>query len=111
MAFTPYHAIIGTGGITQELIKPGDNIKPIKSILVTNTHASASCDVTLFIQDNPRSGTASTFKIISAVTIPADVSLLIDNKALLSFSGGIYGLYVTLGAATTNSDLDIFINT
>ena len=108
MAFTPYHNITGSTGINVELIAPGENVGTIRSIMVTNTHATADATVSLFIQDDPASGTAtSTFKIINIVSIPAGVSLLIDDKPLVSFNGVKYGLYVTVGSSDT---VDVLIN-
>ena len=53
MAFTPYHNITGSTGVDVELLKPGDGASNIKSILITNIHATADATVSLFIQDNP----------------------------------------------------------
>ena len=47
MAFTPYHNITGSTGVTVELIKPGDNTKDIRSIMLTNIHATADATVSL----------------------------------------------------------------
>ena len=107
MAFTAYHNISGSTSEYQELIKPGDNTKGIKSILLTNTDTE-DIVVDLYIQDQPASGTAtSTFYILKGVAIPQTVSLLIDDAALLSFDGNEYGLYITTGSSET---LDILIN-
>ena len=107
MAFTAYHNISGSTSEYQELIKPGDNTKGIKSILLTNTDTE-DIVVNLYIQDQPASGTAtSTFYILKSVAIPQAVSLLIDDAALLSFDGNEYGLYITTGSSET---LDILIN-
>ena len=109
MAFTAYHNITGSTGVDVELIAPGENVGLIKSIILTNTHATADATVSLFIQDNPTAAAASTFKIISTVAIPSDTSLLLDNSSVLSFnnSSSGYGLYLTVGSSDT---LDIMIN-
>ena len=101
MAFTAYHNITGSTGVDVELIAPGENVGTIKSIMVTNTHATADATVTLFIENDPTAAAASIFKILSTVAIPSDTSLLLDNS-----SNG-YGLYVTVGSSDT---LDIMIN-
>ena len=49
MAFTPYHNITGSTGVNIELLKAGDNASNIKSITITNTHATADATVTLSI--------------------------------------------------------------
>jgi len=109
MAFTPYHNVDGSNGVDVELIAPGGNVGAIKSILITNTDATADATVTLFIEDNPTAAAASIFKILSTVAIPSDTSLLLDNSSVLSFdnSSNGFGLYVTVGSSDT---LDIMIN-
>tara|TARA_R100000988_G_scaffold26013_2_gene12552 strand:+ start:737 stop:1069 length:333 start_codon:yes stop_codon:yes gene_type:complete len=109
MAFTAYHNITGSTGVNVELLAPGDNAGDIKSILIANTHATADATITLFIQDDPESGTTSTFKLLSTVAIPSDTSFLLDNRSMLSFnnSSNGYGLYLTVGSSDT---LDVFIN-
>ena len=109
MAFTAYHNITGSTGVDVELIAPGENVGTIKSIMVTNTHATADATVTLFIENDPTAAAASIFKILSTVAIPSDTSLLLDNSSVLSFdnSASGYGLYVTIGSSDT---LDIMIN-
>jgi hypothetical protein len=109
MAFTPYHNIDGSNGVDVELIAPGENVGAIKSIMITNTHATADATVTLFIENDPTAAAASIFKILSTVAIPSDTSLLLDNNTVLSFdnSSDGYGLYLTVGSSDT---LDVMIN-
>ena len=109
MAFTPYHNITGSTGINVELIAPGENVGEIRSIMITNTHATADATVSLFIQDDPTAAAAKTFYILSTVAIPSDTSLLLDNSTVLSFdnSSNGYGLYLTVGSSDT---LDVMIN-
>ena len=108
MAFTPYHNITGSTGVTVELIKPGDNTQGIKSIMLTNIHATADATVSLFLQNDPPSGiTTSIFKILSTIAIPSDTALLLDDASLLSFNGLVYGLYITVLGSDT---VDVLIN-
>jgi len=109
MAFTPYHNIDGSDGVDVELIAPGENVGAIKSIMITNTHATADASVTLFLENDPTAAAASIFKILSTVAIPSDTSLLLDNSSVLSFdnSSDGYGLYLTVGSSDT---LDVMIN-
>ena len=109
MAFTPYHNVTGSTGVDVELIAPNENVGAIRSIMITNTHATADATVSLFIQDDPTAAVASTFYIISTVAIPSDTSLLLDNNTVLSFdnSSDGYGLYLTVGSSDT---LDVMIN-
>ena len=106
---TRYHNIDGSTGVDVELLAPGSGVNSINCIIFTNTHATADATVSLFIQDNPTSGTTKTFNIIHTIAIPADSSLLLDNKSLLSFDNSSTtgnGLYVTVGSSDT---LDILI--
>ena len=104
---TRHHNI--SGELTQKLLAPGDEADTIKSILITNTHATADVTVSLSIQDDPESGTTSTFYLLSTIAIPSDTALLLDNSSMLSFdnSGDGYGLYITVGSTDT---LDVLIS-
>tara|TARA_Y100000310_G_C20326527_1_gene643256 strand:- start:209 stop:541 length:333 start_codon:yes stop_codon:yes gene_type:complete len=109
MAFTPYRNINGSTGVDIELLAPGSNVGEIKSILITNTHATADATVSLFIQNDPAGAASSTFYILSTVAIPSDTSLLLDNKSIVSFNNSStgFGLYMTVGSSDT---LDVMIN-
>ena len=82
----------------------------IKSIMLTNVHATADATVTLFIQDDPASGArisfTSTFNILSTVAIPSDTALLLDESSIFTY-GNKFGLYITVGA---NDTVDVMIN-
>ena len=108
MAFTAYHNITGSTGVDVELIAPGEDIGAIRSIMVTNTHATADATVSLFIQNDPTAAAVSTFYILSTVAIPSDTSLLLDNSDMLSFNNSTegFGLYLTVGSSDT---LDVLI--
>ena len=109
MAFTAYHNITGSTGVDVELIAPGEGVMGIKSIMITNTHATADATVSLFIQDNPTEAAASTYYILSTIAIPSDTSLLLNDKSILDFdnSSSGYGLYITVGSSDT---VDVLIN-
>ena len=94
-----------TQGVTVELIAP-DIGTSIKSILLTNVHATADATVTLFIQNDPESGATSTYNILSTVAIPSDTALFLDNSSMFRFSSS-YGLYITVGSSDT---VDVMIN-
>ena len=100
-----FYNITGSTGVTVELIAP-DADNNIKSILLTNVHATADATVTLFIQDDPISGTTSTFNIIHTIAIPADSSLFLDNPSMFIF-GEEFGLYITVGSSDT---VDVIVN-
>jgi hypothetical protein len=52
MAYTRYHSLAGSTAVTTKLIARGSNANDIKSILITNTHASNGSTITLFLQDS-----------------------------------------------------------
>ena len=101
-----FYNITGSTGITVELISPTEDNTNIKSILLTNVHATADATVTLFIQDDPTSGTTSTYNILSTVAIPSDTALLLDNPSMFRFDD-FYGLYITVGSSDT---VDVIIS-
>ena len=101
-----FYNITGSTGITVELISPTEDNTNIKSILLTNVHATADATVTLFIQDDPTSRTTSTYNILSTVAIPSDTALLLDNPSMFRFDD-FYGLYITVGSSDT---VDVIIS-
>ena len=101
-----YYNVIGSDNVTVELVAPGADIS-VTSVLITNVHATADATVTLFIQDDPESGTTSTYNFLSTVAVPSDTALFLDNSSMFSFKN-IYGLYITVGSSDTE---DVTINT
>ena len=101
-----FYNITGSTGVTVELLAPADNNRGIKSILLTNVHASTDATVTVFIQDDPTSGATSTYNIIHTIAIPADTSLLLNEPSMLRFEDK-YGLYITVGSSDT---VDVMVN-
>ena len=101
-----FYNITGSTGVTVELISPTEDNTNIKSILLTNVHATADATITLFIQDDPASGTTSTYNILSTVAIPSDTALLLDNPSMFRFDD-FYGLYITVGSSDT---VDVIIS-
>ena len=97
--------VTGSTGVTVELIAPDDGYN-IKSILLTNVHATADATITLFIQDDPESGTTSTYNFLSTVAIPSDTALFLDNPSMFKFDD-FYGLYITVGSSDT---VDVIIS-
>ena len=101
-----FYNITGSTGVTVELISPSATNPSIKSVLFTYTHASANATITLFIQEDPASGSTSTFNILYTVSIPASTSLSFDTPTLAKYPQG-YGLYITVGSSDT---LDVLLN-
>ena len=80
-----FYNITGSTGITVELISPDEDNTNIKSILLTNVHATADATVTIFIQNVSYDKTANTYNIIHTIAIPADSSLLLDEPSMFNF--------------------------
>ena len=99
-----FYNVTGSTGVTVELISPTEDNSNIKSILLTNVHATADATVTIFIQDDPTSGATSTYNIISTIAIPSDTALLLDNVPKFD---DFYGLYMTVGSSDT---VDVIID-
>ena len=99
-------ASVSGGQVTTELIAPEDVNTGIKSILLTNVHVTADATVTLFIQNDPISGTTNTYNLIHTIAIPADSSLLLNETSIFKF-GEQYGLYITVAASDT---VDVIIS-
>ena len=99
--------VTGSTGVTVELITPTEDNGGIKSITLTNVHATADATVTLFIQSDPPSGATSTYNIISTIAIPSDTALFLDNADMLGVPSE-YGLYITVGSSDT---VDVSIST
>ena len=83
MAFTRYHNIEGSSAVTTRLIQRGSNANDIKSIMITNTRANNGATVSLFLQDDTGDA-VKTFSILNNSEIPANFSLLLDDKSLLT---------------------------
>ena len=98
-----YYNITGSSGVDVELIPRGFNTS-VKSIMITNTHATADATISLFLNDNVNN---KTFHILHTVAVPADTSLLLDNQDLLRIKTNVFGLYITVGSSDT---LDVLIN-
>ena len=97
-------ASVSGGQETTELISPTEDNGNIRSVLLTNVHATADATVTIFIQDDPTSGATSTYNIISTIAIPSDTALLLDNIPKFD---DFYGLYMTVGSSDA---VDVIIN-
>tara|TARA_B100001094_G_C18147589_1_gene781718 strand:- start:480 stop:785 length:306 start_codon:yes stop_codon:yes gene_type:complete len=93
---------ITTTAVTS-VLDAGENVSKIDTIRLTNTHASTTATVDLFIDSN----SLGTFYIIKNVSILAGTSLVLNEG--LSFDNSIngYTMYVKLGAG----QIDVLINT
>ena len=104
---TLYHNINGAGsfGTTMQLLAPGDISDPIKSIAIAPT--SGAVNVSLAIKSTSFDAATSSFALLKSVSIPASVTLLLDDPGMLSYNSSIYGLYIVVGSSDT---VDVTIN-
>jgi len=100
-----FYNVTGSTGVTVELIAPNDTTS-LRSMLITNVHASNDATITVFIQNNPTSGATSTYNIIHTVAIPADSSLHLSEGGMFNFPE-TFGLYITVGSSDT---VDVIIS-
>jgi hypothetical protein len=94
-----YYNVIGSTAVTTELISPS-SIVEVSAITVCNVHASNDATVTIFIQNDPESGTTNTYNILKSVAVPAKTTLLLDNDDIFIYDNE-YGLYITVGSSDT----------
>ena len=100
MAFTPYHNITGSTGVTSELISSSEKRGSVGSISIANIR-DGDATVTVFIQDDPTVGTTSTFKIIEGLVIPKSVTFVIDGPISLTQRSKNFGLFITVESSDT----------
>ena len=93
-----FYNITGSTGVTVEIAPIG--AKSIKSLTLTNVHATADATVTVFIENQPVTGSAEIYNIIHTIAIPADTSLLLDDKNMLKAPNG-FATYITVGSSDT----------
>ena len=93
-----HYNITGSTGVTVELIAPKEHNISVKSVILTNVHDSAAATITLFIEDDPTSGTTSTYNLIYNVSVPSQSSLLLNEPSIFKFPTQ-YGLYITVGGS------------
>ena len=68
----------------------------LKSISITNQHASTGTKISLFLDDGLASGDGSSEVFIAGpIEIPAGVTLQLDN---VSFDNDVYALKITTGS-------------
>jgi len=106
MAFTGYHNVTGSTGVHVELLAPGDNAGNVKSIMLTNIHATVDATVSLSVvklSDSSALNASETYYLLHTVAIPADASLLLDSSDILAFNNSAngYSLFITVNATDT----------
>lgn len=102
MAFTPYHNILGSNGVVQVLIEKNEGPNILRSLTITNVHASNDATVDLSIR-NLTSGT-ETYFFLKSLAIPSDATYIVDMPV---FNNKIYSLVITVGASDT---VDVLIS-
>ena len=108
MPFTANHSIIYdsglyhngvASGVNIELIAPESGIGSIQSILITNTHSSATQSTRIDLYDG-----TNTFILYNNIDIPAKTSLALTDN--ISFDSSEFNLRLT---TTGSSTCDIII--
>ena len=99
---TRYHNI--SGELTQKLLAAGDGLK-INSISLSNTHASTTCTVDLYIEKK----FTGTYYVFKGVSLP--VGAVLSHDFTLDNNIDQYGLYIKLtkGASETPT-VDVIIS-
>ena len=111
MAFTPYHKITGAGGREIELLALGDLPRSgVKSILLTNVHASAAATVGLYLfKDSVAGGSSATYYFLHDYQIAYRGYLILDDPYLLNFDNSVdtgYSLHIEVGGS---DEVDVMI--
>ena len=92
-----YHNI--SSELTQELLAAGSGVN-VKSISLTNIHASTACTVDLYIEKK----LTGKFYIIKKIQLPVGAVLILEGNDI-KFNNGVneFGLYIKLtkGASET----------
>ena len=57
-------------------------------------------------EDDPASGSTSTYRFFVNFSLPIATTLILDDKNILSFDNGVYGLYIRCGSS---DELDVII--
>jgi len=85
---TLHHSI--SGGLTKELLAPGDNVR-VSKISLTNIQKVSNCKVDLYIEKK----LTGKFYLLKGVEIPNGVTLIYDD---IRFNNGTdqFGLYIKL---------------
>ena len=93
-----------SGELTQELLAAGDGAR-IKSISLTNIHASTTCTVDLYIEKK----LTGTYYIFKGVKLP--VGTVLSHDFTFNNNTSEYGLYIKLtkGASETPT-VDVIIS-
>ncbi len=107
MSQKKYHNIDGSSSLYAELLPAGSGFGDIKSISISNTSNTNNTLIALNLYNDSRQ---ETFQLLSKVTIPTGVTMIIDDQGLLSFDNSRkgFGLFAEVDSNTT---CDVLINT
>ena len=115
MALTPYHNIIGIAPVT--LIAPGDGVKNIDSVSISNIHEKYGVIVDLYVGTNSTSGSAAKlYYLMKGKYLQPGDNIVVNHKGL-KFNNTMvsdYGLFIKLGSysddAASNCKVDVLIS-
>ena len=100
-----YHNI--SSELTQELLAAGSGVN-VKSISLTNIHASTACTVDLYIEKK----LTGKFYIVKSLILPVGATLILEGKDVkFNNNKKEFGLFIKLtkGASETPT-VDVIIN-
>ncbi len=104
---TRYHNVSGETAL--ELFSDDDSIR-VRSISMVNTHASATCTIDLYIEQDP----SDRFYILKAVELPVGVTLEHDfgtSNGVGQFRVGQFELYIKLtNSAEETPTVDVILS-
>jgi len=96
--------ITGSTGVIVEIVSAG--AKSIKSLMLTNVHATNAATVSVFFENRPVSGDPEIYHIIHDIIIPIGTSLFLDETNILK-APKEFSVYVQVGASDT---VDVIIS-
>ena len=98
-----YRNITGSTGVNVQLLSANSAGSNVRSISISNTHATDEGTVSIFLQDNKSTASSidNTFYLIKYVKVPAGATLLLDNANMLSYDVSRYSLNASVGTGDT----------
>ena len=100
-----YRNITGSTGVNVQLLSANSAGSNVRSISISNTHATDAGTISIFLQDNKSTASSidNTFYLIKSVQVPVGTALLLDNANMLRYDVSKYSLNATVGSSDTFS--------
>lgn len=93
-----YRNITGSTGVNVQLLSANSAGSNVRSISISNTHATNAGTISIFLQDKSRD---NTFYFIKSVQVPVGTALLLDNANMLRYDVSKYSLNASVGSSDT----------